>query len=153
MMKKMAALLLAIVLMFVFSTSGLAGAGDLTAMTTDELLELHKQLIAELRLRFAGATSTLYAGQYRVGVEIKQGSYLLSHADTENFMLVAVFPSSDELDEYLGWKSKNKLEETSISYIYLFPDDEVSISIKDTELLYVEDGNCQIFAVELPYAP
>ena len=136
-----------------FTTISLAESFDFSAMTTDELLAMNKQIIAELQLRFNSFAATLYSGQYIVGTDIRSGSYLLSNANTDSFMLIAMFPTYEAFEDYLGWKSQNQLEESSNRFTYLFPGEEVSISLMDSEVLFVEDGNCQIVSIEVPYAP
>ena len=140
-MKKILSILIALICCF--SSVTLAESIDFSSMTTDELLAIHKQIVVELQLRFSDFAATLYSGQYIVGTDIKPGSYLVSNADTESFMLIAMFPTYEAFEDYLGWKSQNKLEETSNRFTYLFPGEEVSISLRETEVLFVEDGNCQ----------
>ncbi len=74
-------LLVLLATMVVFALPALAEEVDYKAMSTDELIAMRGKINDELRARLASdasATSDIYSGSYKVGVDINPGIYLFT---------------------------------------------------------------------------
>ena len=74
-------LLVLLATMVAFAVPALAEEVDYKAMSTDELIAMRGKINDELRARLASdasATSDIYSGSYKVGVDINPGIYLFT---------------------------------------------------------------------------
>ncbi|HNX63182.1 MAG TPA: hypothetical protein PKN45_11125 [Candidatus Limiplasma sp.] len=80
-MKKFLTVLVLLVLLATvaaFALPALAEEVDYKAMSADELIAMRKSINEELAARLASDASNFYTGSYKIGVDIKPGTYLFT---------------------------------------------------------------------------
>ncbi len=132
-MKKLISLLLVSLMMF----CGVAAAEssiDLSAMSLDELVELHSALDAEIDARTGCDRSILPVGVYVAGESIKPGNYTITAPESQ-FPKIYVFDSEATMNQY---KEKND-DALLILYAYLAPGDSAFVTLTDGMVLVTND--------------
>lgn len=133
-MKKIVCLLL-VVLMAVCSVVYAEGGFDLSSMSLDELVALHKAVDAEIDSRIGCEPDTIPAGVYVGGESIKAGKYVVSADDDHFGITVGVFASKDIYDKALA-----EQDESLISFQnYLSSGDSAFVQIDDGMVLLLSD--------------
>lgn len=140
-MKKIVCLLL-VVLMAVCSVVYAEGGFDLSSMSLDELVALHKAVDAEIDARIGCEPSTIADGVYIAGTSIKAGAYTITCSETydETGMVIQVFENQDKYEEFLNsgnnWYAPGyQLYSGSIA-----ADQTATISLADGMVLVISGG-------------
>lgn len=71
-------LLVLLVTVAAFALPAMAEGTDYKSMSTDELIAMRKSINEELAARLTTSTSDFYSGSYKIGVDIKPGTYLFT---------------------------------------------------------------------------
>lgn len=157
-MKKVLSLLVALLLV---CTAAYAEAPDLSAMTLEELVELHKLLDAELVARNAGAHSTITEGMYTAGKSIKPGTYKITCTEVygEEGCTIHTFESEDNYSLYelgMGYGYGGSYDSLMNAYLVYSGNIEVgkSITVQLTEgmVLHIEGGSGEIHTLNADWA-
>lgn len=132
--------LFALVLVFLFSfctvaTAETAADIDLSAMSLDELSELHKAVDAEIDVRIGCDQSTLPAGIYAVGEGIKAGKYNLFTSEEHYGITVATFASMEKYEQAMAEQDESLI----MFQCYLSQGDTVFVQLEDGMVLLVSD--------------
>ena len=101
-MKKTLAVLTAVVMVSIVLVAGASGAKlDLKAMTDDELLKLHDDLIAELFAREKSASVSI--GEYVIGEHLPAGEYKISISASKGLAMatVSTYKGTDALPDQM----------------------------------------------------
>lgn len=106
---------------------------DLSAMTLDELVELHKLLDAEIDARIGCEPSLIPAGIYVGGETIKPGKYIISTNSDYYGAKVATFSSMAVYDQALAENN----QDLATIYIKLGSDDSVFVQVEEGTVLHV----------------
>lgn len=123
---------LVIILVFmIFTSVSFADGIDLSTMTTEELISLHEELDAVLEDRFVCKLDTIYTGNYIVGKDIKEGSYLFSctKVGKANFWILTTYESKEEYENL-----------NSLAHQNLRIGDQCQINLTEGLVLEIGDG-------------
>lgn len=142
-MKKLLATMM-VVLMLVTPAS--AESIDLDSMSTDDLLSLRNQINNILIERMASDASSIYSGNYTVGVDIKAGRYVIKFdelAEGETTGIIWTFASPED------FKSRRY-----ITADYLKIGVEYQVTLEDGMVLEITRAKGTIRAIAKPeWAP
>ena len=137
-MKKIIAIVFAIM---ITTCSVFAADIDLSSLSLDELLELRTQL-NEIINEQIPADNTIGEGRFLVGSDIKEATF--------NFTCI------DESIDIFVYNSPEELKKNIFSYINhvsLEKGEAGTVTLKDGQLLKIEDGNALIEEVKPSWAP
>ena len=127
---------------------------DLTTMSLDELVELHKLLDAEIDARIGGEPSMIAGGVYTAGETIKAGVYVITGATAyaEEGMTIQVYASHEQYQKcravYASYKDEYRLLEE-----HILPGQTVTISLADGMVLVIDGGLGMAEAFAPTWAP
>ena len=134
-MKRIPALMIALLLLFACGLTALAEGGmDLSGMTDEELLALRQAIGAELAARgvFAEGQDEIYPGMYEVGKDIRAGDYLFTlRESTRTWVELRIFGSPEEYRED---------EDPEQEYVTSDLGSTFNLFLTDGMALVVEDG-------------
>ena len=141
-MKKTLVLLLVLcIISFTASAEGI----DLEHLSTEELIVLHESLDSILEDRFSCQLDAIYPGDYVVGKDIKEGSYLFSctKVGIANFWILTTYKSE-----------KDFADRNSLARQNLQVGGQAQLNLTDGMVLSVGDGLGTIQTEEKPsWAP
>ena len=145
--------LISLSLVFAMLFCGVANAEidiELTLLSIDELIELHRLLIAEIEMRIGGEPSMIGGGVYIAGKTIKAGTYILtcSEAYGDVGMTIQMFESKSAHSLFLGGVTSNLLCSQSLQV-----GQSMSVSLADGMVLVIESGMGIVEAVSPAWAP
>ena len=141
-MKKLLTVLL--IFLLIISTS-YAETIDLSSMTIEDLIVLHEQLDAMLEEKFSCQLDVIYPGNYIVGKDIKEGSYLFSctKVGMANFWILTTYVSEDD------FANRNSLARENLQ-----AGNQAQINLTDGMVLSIGEGLGTIQTVNTPsWAP
>lgn len=151
-MKKLISLLLVCLLSFGAAAS--AEGLDLSAMSLNELVELHKLLDAEIDARIGCSPSLIAGGVYTAGDTIKTGAYAITctAAYTEEGMAIQIYANHEQYEKsrsvYSQYKDDYQLFAGSIQ-----PGHSVTVSLSEGMVLVIDGGAGLIEALAPTWAP
>lgn len=134
---------LALFMVFVFGLIGVSLAEnlDFSNMSTDELLEMRKNIDSEIASRVYDDVSIIYPGTYIVGRDLEAGSYVLTYMQDvgeNSHAQFGVFDTEEAYREVYNYNSTNNFREYSIYYGDLTdPGEQGYIDLKDDYILYI----------------
>lgn len=131
-MKKVISLLLA--LLFV-CTAAYAEAPDLSAMTLDELLELHKLLDTEIDARIGCEPDIMPAGVYVAGESIAAGGYVISANEDHFGITVATFANVETYEQAMAEQNEALIAFQN----YLSKGDSAFVQLEEGMVLLVSE--------------
>ena len=133
-MKKVIAMLL--VSLLAFCTVAAAAEGiDVTSMSLDELVALHKSIDAELSSRIGCEPDEIPAGLYIGGESIKAGRYSIFTDDEHNGITVAAFENKETYDKALAEHNEAVVPFQN----YVSHGDSAFVKVKDGQFLLLSD--------------
>ncbi|MBQ8707903.1 MAG: hypothetical protein IJ523_07440 [Succinivibrionaceae bacterium] len=138
-------ILAVIMILMAFSVAAFAEEIDLASMSTKELLALHESLDSILEERFSCQLDVIYPGDYIVGQDIKEGSYVFSctKVGMANFWILTTYATEDD------YANRNSLARQNLQV-----NGQAQINLTDGMVLSVGDGLGVIHAQEKPsWAP
>ncbi len=132
-MKKMVVLIL--VCLLAFGGVSFAEGFDLSAMSLEDLVTLHKQVDLEIEARIGCEKSLIPAGIYVVGESIKTGKYTI-YTDEEHYGFnVATFESLAKYQQAMAEQN----EALALFQIYVSSNDSTFVNLKDGMVLLVSE--------------
>lgn len=131
-------LLVALLLVAMMMSTGLAEVVDLASMTTDELIELRQQIASEIKKRITDSFdgNEIPTGVFVAGKDIKAGNYTLQMSSESSGNVIIL----DSYETYLAiMKSKNTDDRTGILLErYVRREDKLYFTIEEGQVLLFE---------------
>lgn len=114
---------------------------DLSNLSLDELVELHKLLDAEIDERFGGEPSMIAGGVYTAGETIKAGAYVITctAAYAEEGMVIQVYASHAQYEECRSVISQYK-DDYQLFAGHIQPGQSVTVSLASGMVLVIDSG-------------
>lgn len=145
--------LISLSLVLVMLLCGTANADfsiDLTLLSIDELIALHRLLNTEIEKRIGEEPSMIGGGVYIAGKTIKAGTYIVtcSESYSDEGMTVQMFESKSAHSLFLGGVTSNLLCSQSLQV-----GQSMSVSLSDGMVLVIEHGMGVADAVSPTWAP
>lgn len=152
-MRKMIALAL-VSLLLICGTASAETSIDLSTMSLDELVELHKLLDAEIDARIGVEPSMIAGGVYTAGETIKAGAYVITctAAYAEEGMAIQVYASHAQYDECRSVLNQYK-DDYQLFAGHILPGQSVTVSLSDGMVLVIDGGVGLAEAIAPAWAP
>lgn len=143
--------LIAMLLMLTLCICGAAAAEvsiDLSAMSLDELVELHKLVDAEIDARIACEPSVFPAGVYIAGESIKAGDYTIYGSEQYHSFMVEIFDSEKIFEQYVLERNSSLMS----FWTSVREDDSVFVHLEEGMVLVV-GGTSLIEVAQVAWLP
>ena len=146
-MKNLVLLILALLLVSIMAVH--AEGIDLSGMSDEEIIQLYEMVSQEMTDRNLTKSADLQEGDYVIGVDIKQGSYVFSTA-TDHYSAYYVFKSQDSYDAYSELQTEDSI---GVDPELVFKDGPKKVDLKDGQILCVIYGAIHVEESSNPLMP
>ena len=130
-----------------YSATVLAGDIGISSMSIDELMELRTAIEEELWLRMEAGSSPIGSGMYRVGIDIKAGTYYISDAKPSGlYFCIQLYEDEDALanrEEMTGFSNSGYLDE----------GEDATVSLHDGMIMLIDSGSAVMQEIKPSWAP
>ena len=138
-MKRICLLLFATIMLF---STALADGVELTAMTDDQLIELHTQIEEEMTNRNITGEH-LYIGEYIAGEDIEPGRYVVSVVDAYD-SAIGVYIQFDILNYNVQTGEWDRITFEDLDAI----GQKASFTLKEGQKLTVSNGELEVLSLK-----
>ena len=132
-MRKLVLVLLLV--LTVFCNMAYAEDIDLTSMSLEELVELHKTIDAEIDARIGCEESLIPSGMYVAGKSINSGSYVISGNDDHYGIDVSTFASEETYRQAMAEDDDSLILFES----YVTEENSAFVKLEDGMVLYLDE--------------